>query len=69
MEKTSMSSSLKDRLIAGIAGLSVLVGGLAVAGGASADGPQTKASATETLDGSLSWGIKQTFRNYFWRHR
>ncbi|WP_182049380.1 HtaA domain-containing protein [Changpingibacter yushuensis] len=61
-----MSSSLKDRLIAGIAGLSVLVGGLAVAGAASADGPQTKASATETLDGSLSWGIKQTFRNYFW---
>lgn len=56
-----MSTTLKERLIAGIAGLSVLLGGIGAASVASAD-----TAAKETVSGSLSWGLKQSFRSYVW---
>lgn len=58
-----MSSTMKERLLAAAAGAAVLLAGLGVGTSAQADTPETT-NTTTTWDGSLTWGVKESFRTY-----
>ncbi|MCF2706954.1 HtaA domain-containing protein [Arcanobacterium haemolyticum] len=56
-----MSSRLKERLVAGVAAFSLILGGVSVASVATA----AEAAPTTTIDtGAMTWGVKESFRSY-----
>ncbi len=58
-----MSSRLKEKLVAAVAGVSLALGGVAVASAAVA-ADDTGAGEVQVESGSLAWGVKESFRNY-----